>query len=402
MARLLLVIPSSTYRAQAFLQAAATLGVSVVVASDVPDPFGHGVEVCLDDPAGAVSLVARRGPFDAVVGVDGAALRVSAACAEAFGLGHHSSDSLRLTGDKLAQRRAFHDAGVPQPSFRALRGGGDPSSVASEVGFPAVLKPTGLQAGRGVIRVDGAGEARWAAARIRDLLALEVGAGSGAVSAELIVESFVPGAEVALEGLVVAGELLVLACFDKPEQGDGPFFEETTLVTPSRLPEADRLVAESVAAQAVAALGLGDGPVHIELRVRDGQAKVLEAHGRSIGGLCSKALRFDDGATLEELVLRRALGWPLPLPAMSGASGVYMIPVPHSGRFAGLRGVEAALAVDGVTEVLPGVPAGRIVRPVPDGGDYLGFIFACADTPSAVCDALRRAAGCVEPMFGAL
>jgi hypothetical protein len=210
------------------------------------------------------------------------------------------------------------------------------------------------------------------------------------------VESFVPGFEVAVEGLLRSGELEILAVFDKPDPLDGPYFEETLLVTPSRLPrDALTAVARETRA-ATAALGLAEGPVHAELRVTGGRARVLEVAARSIGGLCSRALRFAAGSSLEDIILRHALGLPLDdLRREAAAAGVMMLPIPGSGILERVDGVDDARAVPGVGEVAITIAPGRPLTPLPEGDRYLGFILARADKPEEVEAALRAAHACL-------
>ena len=125
---------------------------------------------------------------------------------------------------------------------------------------------------------------------------------------------------------------------------------------------------------------------------------MLEVAARPIGGLCSRVLRFDGpagrGASLEALLLRHALGEDL-----SGwrrearAAGVMMIPIPAAGRLGGIAGLDAARAVDGVEEVVITAGRGQTIQPPPDGGSYLGFIFARAARAATVTAALRAAHG---------
>ena len=201
-----------------------------------------------------------------------------------------------------------------------------------------------------------------------------------------------PGREVALEGLLVGGTLHVLALFDKPDPLDGPFFEETIYVTPSRLPGATQARIAAVSRDACAALGLTEGPIHAELRVNEQGPWVLEVAARSIGGLCSQTLRFGTGVSLEELILCHALGRPLDsLEREQRAAGVMMIPIPRAGRLRAVTGRDEATAVDGIEEVAVTMHPGQTVVPLPEGWQYLGFIFARADTPVAVERALREA-----------
>lgn len=382
--RLLLVAPSTSYRVGAFLDAAEAMGCEVVVATDAPSAIpGSSLTAVFDDDDGeraAADLLAVAGPLDAVVGTDGTALAVAAAVARRLGLPANSPEAMAAAADKLLQRRAADHAGVPQPRFATLDGDGDWSS------FPAVVKPADRTASQGVLRVDSTAalvEARAAVATI-------------APGSALLVESFVGGTEVAVEGLVHDGRLEVLAVFDKPDTPHGPTFPETLLVAPARLdPMAEaRLLA--VAQAAVSAVGLVTGPVHVEAKVDGVDVWFLELAARTIGGRCSRSLDRG-GVSLERRVLAQALGLPSPsVEAAPSATGVVMLPVPISGRVTSVRGLEAAQAVAGVTEVSMSVRPGQPVTALPAGGQYLGFVFARADTADEVEAALRAAWAALE------
>jgi biotin carboxylase len=258
------------------------------------------------------------------------------------------------------------------------------------VGFPCVVKAVSLSASQGILRADDQAAAVTAARRIQRMLA----AARRPSGEPLLVEEYLPGPELSIDGLLTGGDLTVTAMFDKPATPDGPTFEETLLVTPSRLPAPVRTAAIRTAGQAARALGLTTGPVHAELRVSDrGGPAMLELAARCIGGLCSRALRFPGGKSLEELVLANALGHPAPPAGHQQArpSGVFMLPVPRPGVFRGVEGRASVTAVPGITGLTITIPAGQQVRPLPEGDRYLGFIFAEADTHEDVEKALTAA-----------
>ncbi|HEY8367927.1 MAG TPA: ATP-grasp domain-containing protein, partial [Thermodesulfobacteriota bacterium] len=257
---------------------------------------------------------------------------------------------------------------------------------------PCVIKPLVLAASRGVIRADDDAAFAAAYARVGRILEDPEVAACGAPAREVLVERFVPGHEVALEGLLLAGRLLRLALFDKPDPMDGPFFPETIYVTPSRLPARVQSDIDATVGRAAAALGLRDGPVHAELRVNEAGPFILEVAGRSIGGHCSRALRFESGYTLEELILLQALGRELAPPVREQRpSGVLMLNPPSAGRLEAIEGLAEAREVPGVTEVSITAHAGQTLVPLPEGAQYLGFVFARGETPEAVEAALREA-----------
>lgn len=403
MARLLLLVPSATYRARDFLDAARALGVDVVIGTEqahaLQEVMGsRTLEVPLDDPAEAARVIVAHDavvPLDAVIAVDDMGTLVAAQASALLGLRHNPPDAVAAARDKLAMRTRLAAFEVPQPAFAALAAGAGPEEVAAvarAVGLPSVIKPTTLSGSQGVLRADTPEEAVAVAARVR-AIATDAGVDPGA---PLLVERFAPGPEVAVEGLIVSGELRTLAVFDKPDPLDGPAFEETIYVTPSRLSPNDLGAVLAATAAATAALGLVDGPVHAEVRVHDGRATVIEVAARTIGGLCSRALSFSTGRSLEELVIAHALGLPLGATGALGASGVLMVPIPRAGTLVGVDGQAEARQVPGVIDVQITIAPGRAVAPVPEGNRYLGFVFARDSTPSRVEKALRRAWDCLD------
>jgi biotin carboxylase len=416
--RLLLVTPSDSYRTADFLAAAMVLDLEVVVASDAaPAIPGAWIPVPLHDPVTAATrLTDLVSAVDGVVGTDGAAVAVAAETARRLGLPAASAEALATAGDKHRQRRAAGAAGVRQPPFALIdRPDRDdlldrldqddrndrPAGLDSWSIFPAVVKPLDRAGGQGVVRVDSPAELL---AAIRTVGAI-VGPG-----APLLVEAFVPGIEVAVDGMVRAGRLEVLAVWDKPDTPSGPTFPETILVSPARLRAPVRARVVALAEAVVAATGLTEGPVHVESKVDGDDVWFLELNPRTIGGLCSRALH-PGGMSLEELVIRHALSpSPPPSPASislsptavgagdgdPGPSGVLMLPVARTGRVGAVRGGDGARAVPGVTDVVFSVGAGQEVVALPAGDRYLGFVFARADTADGVEAALRAAWAAVE------
>ena len=396
MARVLLVLPSEAYRAHDFLEAARAVGVEVVVASEHRQALSgmlgdRALVVSLRRPevaAEAICRLAERTPLDAVVGVDDRAVTVAAVAAERLGLRGNPPEAAARTRDKAAMRASLAAAGVPQPDHRVAGPDADVARLAHEVGLPCVVKPLSLSASRGVIRADDPQAAAAAATRVRAILA---DAGQDP-RGRLLVERYVPGREVAVEGLLSGGELGVLAVFDKPDPLEGPYFEETILVTPSRLGAAALARVERTCAEAARALGLREGPVHAELRVDGERISVLELAARSIGGLCSRTLRFGLGVSLEELVLRHALGMPVEgLRREEAAAAVMMLPIPRGGTLVEVRGEDEALAVPWIVGLELSIHPGQPVRPLPEADRYLGFLFARARTPAEAEGALRAA-----------
>ena len=391
----------NTYRASAYLSAAERAGISVTVGTDRPDVLADlnpGASLALnfhepENSATDIKAFAAEFPVDAIVAVDDDTVISGAMAAEALGLPSHTVEAARATRSKYELRKILDEEGLPSPGFRLVGADDDPATVARSVSYPCVLKPTFLAASQGVIRANN--EAEFAAAYLRIGIILtdtDTKERGGLEADSLLVEDYIPGQEVALEGLVAAGALHVLAIFDKPDPMVGPYFEETIYVTPSRLTEDIQNKIIEAVKRAAKAVGLKDGPVHAELRVNADGVWVLDLASRSIGGKCSGALEFGDGLALEDLILSKALGTTPPSMARtSAASGVMMIPIPGRGILKGVDGMAAALAEPGITSIDISIHTGGLVVPLPEGNRYLGFIFAKGEAPEDVEAALRQA-----------
>jgi biotin carboxylase len=403
--RLVLVADQQSYNLEPFERAAAALGAEVVVATDRCGVLAKRWAGALGDRVVALSLrrpaeavrriveLAEHRPVAAVLSLSDKTAEVAAQAAAALGLPHNPPSAARAARSKIALREALARGSVAQPAFRVLDAGDRPERAAREVCYPCVLKPALLSGSRGVIRADDPDAFCAAFRRVAATLSAEAPlSGDDPHAQQILVEEYVPGVEVALECLLEAGELRPLAIFDKPDPLVGPFFEETLYVTPSRLPEAAQARIVDLARQAARALGLMDGPVHAELRLEGDRAWVIEMAARTIGGLCSRTLRFGTGMGLEELVVRHALGLPASaIKREERAAGAMMLPIPRAGILHEVHGIDEARALPLVEEVEISIRPGEEVVPLPEGHRYLGFVFARGPSPDAVEEALRAA-----------
>lgn len=399
--RILLLLPTKTYRAKAFLSAASQLGVAVAIGSDQPQTLSElsprqSLVINFSKPEKATAEIvafAQTHPIDAVVGVDDDTTILVSMVSKALSLPHNSVESARTTRSKYQMRKVLATGGIPSPHFELVSISADPTEVARRVNYPCVLKPLSLSASRGVIRANNPREFVKAFQRIVSILgSSDLKARQDARSQQILVEDFIPGIEVALEGILIRGRLKVLAIFDKPDPLDGPYFEETLYITPSRLPVSVQEDIISCTARTADVLGLREGPVHAELRVNENGAWIIEIAARSIGGLCARTLRFGAGISLEELIIRHAVGMEVEsLQRERQPAGVMMIPIPHAGILREIRGKTDAEQVSGIEEVTISIPIGQEVLPLPEGARYLGFIFARGSTPESVEAALREA-----------
>ena len=399
--RILLLMSPSTYRAGAFLSAARKLNLDIVIGIDLPESLADywhvplGVDFAdIESSVQTIVAFANEHPFDAILSVDDSASELAARANAALGLAHNSPQSAEAARDKLLMRRLMSAGGAPCPLFRDFKLSDDPEWIATQVPYPCVVKPLRLSGSRGVMRADTPSEFVAAFTRLKRYLLAE---GNPEHETSFLVEDFIPGFEVALEGILTHGQLKVLTLFDKPDPLDGPFFEETIYVTPSRLSmEVQHQIADAVAV-ASTSLGLCEGPVHAELRVNEQVPWMLEIAGRSIGGLCSTILEFSSDMCLEELILRHAIGEEIVnVEREQHAAGVMMIPIPRAGMLKGVQGIEEAKAVPLITGVEITAKLNNQIVPLPEGASYLGFIFARGETPDEVEQALRQAHTCLH------
>jgi len=404
--RVLLLATTTGYQIRSFGEAAEKLGVRLTFASDrcdrLEDPWWDAaVPVRFYDLAASVDAVVascqERRPA-AVLAVGDRPTVLAAHIAASLGLPGNDPAAAETSRNKQAARRAFASAGLPTPASHVLTVSESPSLPPGSA-YPVVVKPLALSGSQGVIRADDGDELARAFERVCQLLhSTDIAIERDAAHGYVMIESFIPGPEYAIEGVLTDGALQVFAIFDKPDPLDGPFFEETLYVTPSRaLVPTQAAIVEAVG-RAARALGLRHGPVHAECRVNERGVYVLEVAARPIGGLCSKAIRLrapdNTLATLEEVLLRHALGEAVGgYRPIEDATGVLMVPIPRRGVYRGVHGVDDARAVTGIDDVRITAKPDSVLVPLPEGRSYLGFLFATGDTPDAVERALREAHG---------
>ena len=404
--RVLLLAATTGYQTRMFGEAADRLGIELMFATDrcdkLDDPWSdRAIPIRFHDEADSVQAIVnavRERPISGVLAVGDRPTVIAAAVAAAIGLPWHPPDAAATARHKQLTRARLFEAGLPTPWFREASIDADPSVLARETAYPCVVKPVALAGSRGVIRADDPGSFVAAFERLRRLLK------SGDVRSErndanevVLIEEFIPGPEFALEGLLHHGRLRTIALFDKPDALDGPFFEETIYVTPSSEPAAEQAAIAGTVADAAAAIGLRHGPIHAECRTNPAGVFVLEVAARPIGGLCARVLRgalreSEPAVSYEELLLRHAVGGsPDQWVREASAAGVMMIPIPRRGLYRGVAGIDDARRVPGVESVDITAKLDQVLVPLPEGGSYLGFVFARAAEPSSVVDALREA-----------
>lgn len=394
--RVLLLLPAAGYANQDFEQAAHKLGVEVIACADychrLAPEWGLPplMSVAFDQPVDSVPriLAALQQPVDAVLASDDHGVELAAHLREALGLPGNPVDAVMRLRDKFCFRQLQQVYGLLHPVFCAVPDNDNGEAAVAQIGFPLVIKSRQLNASRGVIRANTPEEFARALTQVRRIQSRYL---RNAASLGVLVETYIPGVEVALEGVLRKGALQVLAVFDKPDPLDGPTFEESIYVTPSRLPQSTQIAIADAVSRACVAAGVSEGAIHAEARINEQGIWLLEIAPRAIGGLCGRILEATLGLGSAEIVLRHALSLPLKLQVANAAGGVMMIPIPASGVLQTVGGVDAARAVPGISGVEITAAIGQIIAPPPEGASYLGFIFSRAEAPADAEAALRAA-----------
>lgn len=400
--RILVIAPHGSYRTSAFITAAHRLGVKVLLVSEgkhsIVSDYAQGLHIDPTDEAAALALImaeAANESVAAIVATDDSTTELAAQAARQLGLPHNPPTAVKLARRKDKARACLSAAGLPVPEHRCISLDQPLQQQLEAVVYPLVIKPVGMSGSRGVIRVNNQTELNQAVQRIQSMLQQELHTDPD-VARLLLLERFIPGDEVAVEGMLSGGELQVLTVFDKPDPLNGPYFEETYYTAPSRHAHDTLDELHHTVQAACSAYGLREGPVHAECRINGEGTWILEVAARTIGGLCGRLLQFGTGYSLEELVLAQAMGKALPMEASSQGAGVLMIPIPQAGILKRVEGVLAAQRVPYIESVEIQLREGHELVPLPEGNSYLGFIFARAPSASQAEAALREAHACLK------
>lgn len=391
---MLIIAPPGSYRLSPYLKAAKNLGLIPQIAStsqlSVLPSSSEGLHLDLHQSEQALEKIlhaATQTPFAGILGSDDLTIELASKAAARLGLPHNPPSATQFTHRKDLARAFLYDAGLNIPWHTKIHINDDLTSL--DLPYPVVIKPLNLSASRGVIRADSLSELKQAIDKvgtvIQDTYDTEA-------KEHVLIEQYIDGVEIALEGLLHNNELTTLAVFDKPEPLTGPYFEETYYITPSRLADDVLLLCQQQVLKACQSYGLVTGPIHAELRIdKNNQPWILEVAARTIGGDCSQSLKPSAKHSLEELVISYAIGEPITPEPQQHSSGVLMIPVPKPGILKRVEGLTEANKVEHVTSLTIDIPTGNEVQCLPEASSYLGFIFAEAETPDEVERALRSA-----------
>jgi len=406
--RVLVIAPHGSYRTAPFIQAANKLNIDVLIASQgeysIVSDYEQGLHIDFKDESSCIKTIlaaAAQRAFSGIIGTDDTTTELAAKVAEKLSLPHNDPQAVKIAQRKDLARLSLKKSNAKIPQFDLLTTTKPLSEQTVKVKFPAVIKPVALSASRGVIRVNDQIELQQAIKRIKTML-LEERQIDESIREILLLEEFIPGKEVAIEGMLHHGELDVLAIFDKPDPLDGPFFEETYYISPTSFSEKIQQQIKQTVLQSCQSYGLSEGPIHAECRVNERGVWILEVAARTIGGMCGRLLSLGTGHSLEELVLLHAMGQRVEMKSLESAAGVLMIPIPGAGILKRVEGLLEAQRVPFISELSIEVREGYELVPLPEGNSYLGFIFAEAPSAEQAEQALRNAHDCLNIVIAPL
>lgn len=398
MKNILLLVPTETYRAEAFITGAAALGVSLTIASERRQAMAASMGrrtlvVSMQNPEVGLKQIEQAADnmqFDAIISVDDGGLATAALASKKLGLKYISTNSAQMSNNKIAMRKRLEQTEISKPWFLVHKPTNKISITTGAIpSFPIIVKPASLSGSIGVMRIDAPEDVESALA-LCESIQMDHGCGG---DTQTLIEQYISGVECAVEAMVFNDQLKILAIFDKPRPLEGPYFAETIYVAPSERDREIQNKLQSTLEEARKALEIKTGPIHAEFRITsDREVYLIELAARSIGGMCSNAIPLSGGRSLEELIIAEALGMEIPEFAIENqASGVFMMPVPAKGVLRSISGVEEAKSTRWITNVTLSMMINSEVSPIPYDARYVGFIFAKAPTSRAVVEALEEA-----------
>jgi biotin carboxylase len=303
------------------------------------------------------------------------------------GLSCAAADGVRDKQKMKALLTAADVATAPAGSFDITETDhGVVEGIAEAVGFPAVIKPTNGCGSLGVRRLDSLGSLYAYLVWARDTRLNDMG---GSIGGRLILESYIPGREVSIEGYVTAGVPSIVAITEK-QLGREPHFVETGHVVEADLAPRERAALHSTAVKAVSAVGITCGVFHLEVRLSPVGPVVLEVAARLGGDRIHRLVRAVHGIDLPRVMVSILAGLPVPqLPAGRSkvpdtVAGVRFFTVDAPARINDPDRLRHDLmtGLDGVAELAVDAGPGQTLRPATDFRQRFGHVIATASDRS--------------------
>ena len=313
-------------------------------------------------------------------------MRSIARACEVLGLPGISFDTAVKSTDKGEMIKAFEACGVEHPWYFILSDPSELDEVMDKISFPCISKPTDNSGSRGVMLIHNSDELK---------KAVQYSSQNGR-GGSVIVEEYLKGPEVSVEIITVDGQPHVLNVTDKLTTG-APHFVEMGHSQPSILGEGNVKKIKDLAIRAVKAVGIQNGPAHVEIMLTENGPKMVEL-GARMGGDCitTHLVPLSTGINMMEATRRIACGETPDIEQKLKKGSAIRYFNPPIGVIREIKRIEDALKIEGVREISFVKKVGDTVGSIGSSTDRVGFVIAQADTADEAVRICEEACNTVE------
>lgn len=283
--------------------------------------------------------------------------------------------------DKGEMIQAFKEHGVDVPWFFIAKNEDELEAVSEKITFPCIVKPVDNAGSRGVILVNESPELKDAYKYSKEH------SRNGAV----IIEEYMTGKEVSVEAMAINGEIHILAITDKITTGP-PHFVEMGHSQPSQLPETVQQKVKTLTVKAMQALGINNGPAHVEIMVTPNGPKMIEL-GARMGGdnITTHLVPLSTGIDMVKATIELAVGeTPDLTPKFKKGSAIRYMEV-RPGIIQKITGMEEAEKIAGVKEIVFTKGVGETATQIQSSTDRVGYVVAQNETAELAVQLCKKA-----------
>lgn len=268
--------------------------------------------------------------------------------------------------DKGEMIKTFEKNGIEHPWYYILEKNGN---IPNCITYPCVTKPTDSAGSRGVMFVNNSDEIA---------KAIDYSSSNGN-SGKVIIEEFLQGIEISVEVMVIEGEPQIVQLTDKLTTG-APHFVEIGHNQPTALSDSVQKSVADLAKRATRAIGINNGPAHVEIMVTADGPKMIEL-GARLGGdfIASHLVPLSTGVDLVGATIENSLGIkPNIEPKFSKGSAIrFFLPEDITNDVIQL---ESARKIVGVKEIYFSESVINKKHKISNSADRVGHIIAQGNT----------------------
>lgn len=390
----LMILGAGVYQVP-LIRKAQSLGIETLVAS-YPGPY-PGLDIAdhalLIDTTDAQKILdaARRERVDGIVttGTDVAVRTIGVVC-DALGLCGVTAHTAQVLTDKAYMKDVFIRGNVPTAPFQRVTNLEEAHIAARSLGFPVMVKACDVSGSRGVTKVT-------------DEQGIELAfdeAMRATRTDHVVVEKFVPGREIGVDGFVVDGELVFFAPHDKFVYRAGNVTIPSGHGFPLHASEATKARIRDAIERAVRASGFITGAINSDVMVApDGGISVLELGGRCGATCIPELITLHTGVDYYEQIIRASLGLSVDFTITHD-----LVPCMSKLLFSKQDGTVSAIDRKRIARieqhydasVTLDVTVGDFIHHVHDGTDRFGSIVMPSQDERVIDAALEELAACIR------